>query len=324
MINSKRPSSRPFVTGLAIVSALFLVIADVQARPGKGGSQGSRGTRTETAPPSTNTAPRQSQPISGAQTTPRAAAPAAAAAAPSRWNGLMGGLAGGLIGAGLFGLLAGNGMFGGLGSIMSILGLVLQIGIVFFIVRFAIGYFRRKQMQPAIAGGPNEFARQPIQPDWRPEPANAQSGPAGAPAPAPMPELVVTEADFSAFGRLLGEIQVAYGQGDRISLTQRVTPKMANIFNDELSELTRQGLTNRISDVELLQGDLAEAWREPDAEYATVAMRYAIIDVKLERSTGRIVEGNPNKPAEVIENWTFVRAPGETESGWKLSAIQQA
>ena len=139
-----------------------------------------------------------------------------------------------------------------------------------------------------------------------------------------MPALELAEADFNAFERLLGEVQDAYGKGDRISLTQRVTPEMANMFNGELSEMTRQGITNRISDVKLLQGDLAEAWREPTAEYATVAMRYALIDVKMDSATGRIVEGDPKKPQEVVENWTFVREPGETDRGWKLSAIQQA
>ena len=206
MIHSKRPSSRPLVTGLAILSALFLVIADAQARPGKGSSFGNRGTRTESAPPTTNTAPRQAQPISGAQT-PRAATPssAAPAAAPSRWSGLMGGLAGGLIGAGLFGLLAGNGLFSGLGSMMSILGLILQVAIVFFIIRFAIGYFRRRQMQPAAAGVQGNFARQPHQPEWQPPQGSGQQGSSqrapqqGSSQPqnfagnaAPMPPLDVT------------------------------------------------------------------------------------------------------------------------------------
>ncbi|KAF0226348.1 MAG: import inner membrane translocase subunit [Beijerinckiaceae bacterium] len=313
--------------GMAIVSAFFLMMAGADARPGKASSAGSRGTRTDVAPPTTNTAPRQSQPITGSQT-PRAGAPAPAAPAaqPSRWSGLMGGLAGGLIGAGLFGLLAGNGLFGGMGSLMSILGLILQIGIVFFIVRFAINYFRRNRAEPATAGGPANFARQPVQPEWQPAPSSPQAAaaPASTPVPAPMPPLDLVDADFGAFERLLGEIQEAYGKGDRISLTQRVTPEMANLFNGELSEMARQGVVNTISDVRLVQGDLAEAWREPDAEYATVAMRYTITDVKRDKATGRILEGDPNRPQDVVENWTFVRHPGGHEKDWILSAIQQA
>ncbi len=121
MLKSNRPAGLTLFKSLAIASALFLVAADLQARPATGGN---RGSKSDSAPPVTNTAPRQAQPLPGTQAprTAAPAAPAAPAAAPSRWNGLMGGLAGGLIGAGLFGLLAGNGMLGGLGSIMGILG----------------------------------------------------------------------------------------------------------------------------------------------------------------------------------------------------------
>ena len=70
--------------------------------------------------------------------------------------------------------------------------------------------------------------------------------------------------------------------------------------------------------MKLLQGDLAEAWREGDTEYATVAMRYAIDDRMLERASGRVIEGGPQQVTEV---WTFMRVRG---GSWLLSAIQQA
>jgi predicted lipid-binding transport protein (Tim44 family) len=77
-------------------------------------------------------------------------------------------------------------------------------------------------------------------------------------------------------------------------------------------------MINRVSDVKLLQGDLAEAWREGDADYATVAMRFALNDSMVERASGRTVEGG--SPSEVTELWTFRRARG---GDWLLSAIQQ-
>ena len=46
-----------------------------------------------------------------------------------------------------------------------------------------------------------------------------------------------------------------------------------------------RGVVNRISDVKLLQGDLAEAWREGDTDYATVAMRYALNDTYVDPAT---------------------------------------
>ena len=75
---------------------------------------------------------------------------------------------------------------------------------------------------------------------------------------------------------------------------------------DDLARNTSRGVVNRISDVKLLQGDLAEAWREGSTDYATVAMKFSLIDQMLDRATGRVVEGNA-KPQVATEVWTFRR-----------------
>ena len=67
-----------------------------------------------------------------------------------------------------------------------------------------------------------------------------------------------------------------------------------------------------------------EAWREQNSEYATVAMRFALTDVKVEKATGRVVEGDQSRIEEATELWTFVRRAGDNPEGWRLSAIQQA
>jgi len=68
--------------------------------------------------------------------------------------------------------------------------------------------------------------------------------------------------DYDAFERLLGEIQLAYGRRDERVLGQRATPEMLSYFLNELEADRRKGLRNEISSPKLLQGDLAEAWRE--------------------------------------------------------------
>jgi predicted lipid-binding transport protein (Tim44 family) len=130
----------------------------------------------------------------------------------------------------------------------------------------------------------------------------------------------VTHADFDTFERLLGEIQTAYGREDTAALRSRLTPEMLSYYAEELSENASRGVVNQISDVKLLQGDLSEAWREGDNEYATVAMRYSLTDRYVDRATGRTAEGN-DQPQEATEVWTFTRARG---GNWLLSAIQQA
>jgi predicted lipid-binding transport protein (Tim44 family) len=89
-------------------------------------------------------------------------------------------------------------------------------------------------------------------------------------------------------------------------------------FSEQLAVNASRGLINRVTDVKRLQGDLAEAWREDDTDYATVALKFALKDSMVERTRGRTVEGGER--SEVTELWTFMRARG---GNWLLSAIQQ-
>jgi predicted lipid-binding transport protein (Tim44 family) len=94
---------------------------------------------------------------------------------------------------------------------------------------------------------------------------------------------------------------------------------MVSYFTRDLEQNRAQNQINKVSGTKLLQGDLAEAWREGDTDYASVAMRFSIVDKTIDRATGRVVTGN-DLPSEVTEVWTFVRPRG---ASWELSAIQQ-
>src|SRR6266568_8356389 len=150
---------RPLLAFVAVAAALVLVIADANARAGGGFSSGSRGSRTFTAPPSTTTAPNAAAPTQRTITQPgKSTAGAPAAASGGLFGGffnrpgLLGGLAAGFLGAGLFGLLFGHGLFGGLGGLASIFGLLLQVALIFFVARLIWGWYQRRHA-PAYAGG---------------------------------------------------------------------------------------------------------------------------------------------------------------------------
>ncbi|HEY5794292.1 MAG TPA: TIM44-like domain-containing protein [Bosea sp. (in: a-proteobacteria)] len=316
-----------------LAGALLLVPVLAEARPGGGkGSFGSRGSRTESAPAPTNTAPNGAQPFQrSAQPSPTQAAPAAGAAAaaqaarPSMARNLMMGLGAGLLGAGLFGLLSGSGFFSGLASMAGILGFLLQIALIGGAIWLALRFFRRRsEPQLAGAGAPMPREMYQPQPDARMGAMGAGAMGGGAARPAAVPQSTPIELageDFSAFERLLGEVNAAYSNEDEKGLRERVTPEMFGYFDEDLSGNARKGLVDRVSDVKLLQGDLSEAWREDNLDYATVAMRFSLINALYERSSGKIVDGNATVPQEVTEHWTFVRPRG---GAWKLSGIQQA
>jgi predicted lipid-binding transport protein (Tim44 family) len=114
-------------------------------------------------------------------------------------------------------------------------------------------------------------------------------------------------------------VQTAYGREDLAALRSALTPEMLSYYAEDFSENASRGVINEISDVKLLQGDLAESWREDGKEYASVAMRYSLRDRYVDRTTGRASDGN-DQPQEATEVWTFTRVPG---GSWLLSAIQQ-
>jgi predicted lipid-binding transport protein (Tim44 family) len=136
---------------------------------------------------------------------------------------------------------------------------------------------------------------------------------------ANQPALEIQPADYEAFERLLGEVQAAWSNEDVAKLHTLATPEMVSYFSKDLEENKARNDVNKVTDVKLLQGDLAEAWREGETDFASVAMRFSLVDKTTERTTGRLVSGS-DTPVEATEVWTFARRRG---ADWELSAIQQ-
>jgi predicted lipid-binding transport protein (Tim44 family) len=222
----------------------------------------------------------------------------------------MSGLLGGLIGAGLGGLLFGHGLFGGGLGFAGFLGLLLQVFLIVMLVRFALNFFRRRANEPAYAGIPGGMARQ-----MQPGPGYGGAGGGGGDAP-----LNLQKADFDAFEQALKQVNAAWSRQDLSALQRLCTPEMVRYFADDLSALRARGLRNETRDVVLEQGDLSEAWREGEREYATVAMRFSLLDATFRIADNAVVEGSTTQRSQAIELWTFTRQRG---GSWQLSAIQQ-
>jgi predicted lipid-binding transport protein (Tim44 family) len=307
---------RGWVKAIAIVLSLALPVlaaSTADARVGGGFSSGSRGTRTFTAPPSTNTAPSTAQPFNrtfSQPSSPGINSPVGGGFFNRPGGGLLGGLAAGFLGAGLLGMLFGGGLFSGIGGFSSILGLLLQIVLIVFLVRMAMSWWQRRQMaQPAYAGPAGGLGNA----------SNSNFGGMGLGLGSSSAPLQIQPADYEAFERLLVDMQAAYSNEDVAALRALATPEMVSFFTQDMQQNRARGQINKVSDTHLLQGDLAEAWREGDADYASVAMRFSMIDKYVDINSGRLVSGS-EQPVEATEVWTFVRRRG---SNWMLSAIQQ-
>jgi predicted lipid-binding transport protein (Tim44 family) len=315
---------------LAAVAVVALALAPTlaMAKAGGGTSAGSRGSRTYSAPPTTQTAPTQARPVersmnegTRAPGAAQAARPGMPPAAQGSWmqrNPFMAGLLGGALGAGLIGMFMGGGLAGGLGGagFAGVLGLMLQLALIGGLVMLAIRFFRRRaeQAQPAGAAA---MAYTPDQPRQAYDVGGASSQAATTPAGA---EIQLGKPDFDAFEANLKAVQDAWSKADLRLLGTLSTPEMVQYFADDLAANASKGVRNEVSDVALEGGDLAEAWHEYGRDYATVAMRFSMLDVTRRVGDNSVVEGDLAVRSLTTELWTFMRTPG---GKWLLSAIQQ-
>ena len=308
---------------LTAFAALALVLSPMlaEAKPGGNSSSGSRGSRTYSAPAPTQTAPNAARPMERTATQPTAPQAGAAArpgmppqAQPQR--SFMGALAGGLLMGGLVGMLFGGGLLGGIGGLGAMLGMLLQVALIGGLIWFAFRLFRRRQAAPAMAG-PSGYARQ-----MEPAPMGGAAAPvAGGAYAAPVRDVQVTQQDYQAFEQSLIEVNAAWSRRDLKGLRDFATPEMVGYFANDYRDLDARGWRNETRDVKLESGDLSEAWHEDGLDYATVAMRFSLLDATFEQAGGKLVEGSTTERQTSTELWTFVRSGPEER--WLLSAIQQ-
>ncbi len=300
------------IAALAIALPFALTPGLADARAGFGSSFGSRGSQTWSAPFATNTAPY----VSPMQ---RSLTPGSSSYGYGTNRGYYGGgfgsgLLGGLLGFGLAGLLLGHGFMGF--GMFGLFGLLIRIAIIVFLVRWVMRMFRGPS--PFYAGGgPAMFAPNGTMGGGMGGPMAGGAMMGGRRGVAP---IAIAPADYQAFEQVLLAVQAAWSAHDLNRLSTLLTPEMLSYLGEQLAEQTSRGVRNTVTEVRLLQGDLAEAWSEGGRDYATVAMRFQMVDATYDQ-TGRVVDGSPTEHVTATEVWTFVRVPG---GHWILSAIQQA
>lgn len=182
---------------LAVLTAFVLAFAPAlaEARAGKGSSSGSRGSRTESVSPRTNTAPapaqsfQRSNPTQSAPNRPAAAqgmpAPRPAAQPQaSLGSRVMSGAVGFMTGAAIANLLRNTGLFDGMGALAGVLGMIITFLLIGVLGALIFALLRpesetQSQLQGRLQGVTG-------------------GGDPGNPVPAPLPR---HDAPRSTFGR---------------------------------------------------------------------------------------------------------------------------
>jgi predicted lipid-binding transport protein (Tim44 family) len=265
--------------GILVGGAMILGDAEAARRLGGGGSSGAQRSMTNT-PPAQKAAP--------AQQNQQKAAPAQQQ--PSRWAGILGGLAlGGMLGY----LLGGSGLGG------AILGMLLLAALVFGAVMLFRALAQRRE-----APQPVQFAGTGLTERALP-PREASQGTLSS-APSALP------AGFDGAGFLKGakmnfiRLQAANDAGRIEDIREFTTDEMFGALKRDVDE--RGGATQR-TDVVSLDAQLVEVVTEGDRHWASVRFCGTI------REDAGAAEG-------FEEVWNLVK-PADGSSGWLLAGIQQ-
>jgi len=312
--------------GLVFLSLFFLLSVleiDACARVGGGGSFGSRGSRTYTAPRSTP-APTPSSPSQGTgQYNPAQPAPQ-----PSAGGGFLRGMAGGLVGGMLGGMLfrslgfaggSGGGFGGGIGIMEIILIGALLYGIYWFIKR------RRSEVSAgtsyrdssAMDGGRTAAPMTAYEPEARE--SDVETGLRHIRQMDPR----FDERDFTdgSMDRFF-QIQGAWANRDMSGIRNLLTDEMYKTLQEEADQLRTKQRINRLDNIAVRSVDITEIWQEGGADFITAKIYANLLDYTTDERTGEVVSGSRTEPVKFQEYWTFTRPVGENP--WKLSAIHQA
>lgn len=298
------------------------------ARAGGGKSSGSRGSRSMSEPAKTDSsrpAMQQQQQRNQSAVTP----PAAAAQKPSFARTMMTAVAGGLLGAMLFGGIAhamgGMGGFGGSG--IGLIEILLIGGILFFVYRM----FKKKKEQENYAyqrsgtGGAQQAA--PVSYDI---PRAVESQASNQPTDTDQGLQYIRQMDGSFDeGRfkeqatdLFFKIQSAWGNRDLSIASGVLTDEMRRALQTDVDEMRSKRQINRIENIAVRNVEITEAWQESGADFITVLFTANVLDYTVDEASGAVVAGNKTDPVKFEEFWTVTRPVGNNP--WKLSAINQA
>lgn len=286
----------------AMLVLLFGAFEESYARAGRsGGSFGSRGSRTysapaQSAPPRTQQATQQAAPQMQQQMAPRGA---------GLFGGLAGGLAGGILGGLLFSSLGHAATAPGAAGGLGIIDILLIGGGIFLIVRL----FRRKKSTEDFLGGRKTSSG-----------VAPQNGLEAGLGDISRMDGYFDEEHFMAEAiDIFFNVQSAWVRGNVDQISSIVAPRALETLRGQIDELRGKGLVNRVEGLAIKDSAITEAWQEKGTDYITMKLKASALDYVVDGS-GSVVEGSNTEPVVFTEYWTFAREIGKD---WKLSAIQQ-
>lgn len=121
----------------------------------------------------------------------------------------------------------------------------------------------------------------------------------------------------SAFEMIVG----AFAQGDIKTLRPLLADQVYENFATAIRDRTSRGETLETVIANMISADIAEA--RLDGTNALVTVRYVTEQTNVVRdASGAILDGEPGKPIEVVDLWTFARDTQSRDPNWALVATR--
>jgi predicted lipid-binding transport protein (Tim44 family) len=114
-----------------------------------------------------------------------------------------------------------------------------------------------------------------------------------------------------------GMIVEAYARGDLDTLRPLLSDEVFANFSDAVAARKKAGETletriERMSDADIVEADL-------DGSTAVITVRFATEQTNVTRdAAGTVLDGDPAKPEEVVDLWSFARNTRSRDPNWTL------
>ena len=115
-------------------------------------------------------------------------------------------------------------------------------------------------------------------------------------------------------------IITSFAKGDKKSLKNLLTPRMATNFNQAISEREDKGIKSELTFIGIKESNVEKYETIQDNIFATVKFVSDIISVKKDKNNN-VVEGNPDRIKTVTDQWKFSKKVSSNSPNWYLAEI---
>ena len=146
---------------------------------------------------------------------------------------------------------------------------------------------------------------------------------AGTPLAQGLDTLVAQDSSFDPRHFLSGArgayemIVLAFANGDRRALKDLLSSEVYDSFEAAIKDRERQERKTETRFVSIDKAEIVSAEARDRASQLTVRFVSQMISLTRDK-TGAIVDGNPDKVADITDVWTFARDPTSRDPNWKL------